>query len=242
MMDGTFVKELHERFSQPRDVDGLVGLPHGWTLHDPAALVKPGPMPETLKVYSLGAVRDYLKANRDALDLETLAVHVVSPQIVRVVSSLGARANERAIFLEAVATNLTDNFTGKFIAHEEFVIGLQTRFADAEQRADVLRVIGNIRSDAVTTSVDDGVSQSVELRSGVALVRKGEVPNPVKLVPFRTFREVAQPPSLFVLRVNQSHQAALFEADGGAWRQDAVVAVAGWLGHELEDTGVAVLA
>lgn len=54
------------------------------------------------------------------------------------------------------------------------------------------------------------------------------------LRPYRTFREVEQPASRFVLRLQSGQgdgmpKAALFEADGGAWRLTAIEAIARWL-------------
>ena len=62
------------------------------------------------------------------------------------------------------------------------------------------------------------------------------VPNPVTLAPFRTFRDVAQPASLFVLRVQgggETPNVALFEADGGAWRLAAIENIKKWLEENI---------
>lgn len=241
-MDGEAVKELAERFREPKEIDGLIAYPNDWHLADPVSAVKPGPQADALKVYTLGAVRDYLKANRDALDLATLVVHVVSPQIVRLAGKLQERARNREVFVEASATNLADGFLGKFMPIEEFIIGLQARFVETDARQAVLRLFSNIKSEVVKTAQDDGISQSVTAKAGVALVSDVTVPNPVTLTPFRTFREVTQPESSFVLRVQatKGFEAGLFEADGGAWRLVAVDRVRDWLTHELPE-GVAVL-
>lgn len=245
MMNGEAVKELAERFRQPMEIGDVIAVPAGWGLHDPESLIKPGPTPDALKVYSLGALRDYLKNNRDGLPLDKLVVHVVSPQIVRLLGPIQERARNREAYVEATATNLTDNFLGTFMAHETFIVGLQTRFIVDENCRAVLKLIGNIKSEKVATSADDGYTQTVSAKAGVVLQTEASVPNPVGLTPFRTFREVRQPSSLFVLRAKQGHagglpEVGLFEADGGAWRLDAVEAVYGWLKHELPDT-VAVL-
>lgn len=240
-MDGTFVDEFAKRIATPQMVGNMLTVPGGWNTYDPAALIKPGPTAESLKVYSLGAVRDYVAANRDALDLEKLIVHVVSPQVVRLSGPLEERARNRESYVEATAQNLTDNFLGKWTAHDEFVIGLQTRFEARADLATVLKLVGNISGEQVRTSADDGITQSVTARSGIALKADAIVPNPVTLVPFRTFREVAQPTSLFALRVNSNMQVGLFEADGGAWRLNAIADIAAWLKANLPTT-VAVLA
>lgn len=245
-MDGTFVKELAERTATPGQLTSpdLAVLPAGWTIHDPAKFVAPGPAADALKVYSLGAVRDYLAANRDTLDLSKLVVHVVSPQVVRLLGPLQERARNREVFVEATAQNLTDGFLGKWMASDEFIIGLQTRFEGSEARTGVLKLFSNISHEAVRTSQDDGITQTVTAKSGIALKTEAPIPNPIDLVPFRTFREVAQPVSLFALRVNQSMQVGMFEADGGAWRLEAVNSIAAWLHRALAlvEANVSVLA
>jgi hypothetical protein len=49
----------------------------------------------------------------------------------------------------------------------------------------------------------------------------------VELRPYRTFREIEQPASKFVLRVKRGGEGqkpgcALFEADGGFWKLEAI--------------------
>lgn len=71
------------------------------------------------------------------------------------------------------------------------------------------------------------------------------VPNPVTLAPYRTFVEVKQPESKFVFRMRKSEegpQAALFEADGGAWKIEAMQRVKEFLEDKLVGTGVKVIA
>jgi hypothetical protein len=242
-MDGTFVKELDAHFARPDRINEFVAMPPGWTLHDQVALVKPGPVAEKLAVYSLGALRDYILANRDALPLERLVVHVVSPNIVRLLGPLNMRSRDREVFVEALAMNLLDNFVGKWMPQEDFIIGLQTRFDSSLDRNLVLQFASTMTHEAVNTSADDGIGQTVTAKAGVALRATVPVPNPVKLVPFRTFREVQQPDSLFVLRVNPQTQLGLFEADGGAWRLQAIERIGVWLTQELRETkDIAILA
>ena len=78
-------------------------------------------------------------------------------------------------------------------------------------------------------------------RSKQALLRKGEamVPNPVNLCPFRTFIEVGQPASSFVFRMRQNRdegvECAIFEADGGAWKNAAMENIKEYLQAELKE-------
>lgn len=244
-MDGTFVKELAERVASPGTTPGgISAIPPGWTLHDEHASIKAGPTAAAVKVATLGALLEYVRANRDALPLDKLVAHVATPQIVRILGPIRERARDREVFLEANASNLLDNFAGRFMAQEEFIIGLQTRFENAKDRATVLALASSMTTEAVHTSSDDGIGQTVTAKAGVALKATVPVPNPVTLRPFRTFREVTQPDSLFVLRVNPSMQLGLFEADGGAWQLEAINSVAAFVVNRLSmaEVHVAVLA
>lgn len=64
------------------------------------------------------------------------------------------------------------------------------------------------------------------MRQSVSLKAQETVSPRVKLAPFRTFREVAQPTSEFLIRLQKGSESAipeigLFEADGGEWKIDA---------------------
>ena len=82
---------------------------------------------------------------------------------------------------------------------------------------------------------DDGVTQTVSSASGVVLVKEEKIPNPVTLAPFRTFSEIEQPESSFVLRVNDRGRVGLFEADGGSWRNTAMLRIKEYLDNHLNE-------
>lgn len=245
-MDAGAVGKIIDQVKQPLELGGFLFRPNDWAVEDPSALVKAGPSAKALMVSTLGAVRDYVTANKDKLDLGGLVVHVVSPSSVHVLGPLSERARVRETYVTASASDLAEGFLGKFMPLEDFVIGLQIRFADADERKRVLALLSNVKHETVKTALDDGVTQVVQARAGVALISDVAVPNPVLLCAYRTFRDVVQPSSLFVLRVQSGKsgglpEAGLFEADGGAWRLSAIARVREWLASALP-ASVAVLA
>lgn len=247
-MEGEAVKEMAERFAQPTTVprpeNGLVLYPPGWTVKDPVSIIDPGPKAKALPVSTLGAVRDYLVANRDRLDLATLLVHVESTSKVVVLGPLDDRARVREVFMVAQAEDMAEGFTDKFWDIEGFLINLQVRFVDADQRADLLKLLSNVNAEAVATSMDDGISQTVQTRAGVVMKGTSAIPNPVQLTAYRTFRDVMQPSAPFVLRARTGDElpkVALFEADGGTWRLSTIARVRDWLKDNLPP-GVAIFA
>lgn len=56
----------------------------------------------------------------------------------------------------------------------------------------------------------------------------------VTLRPYRTFLEVEQPESEFLLRLREGGKIGLFEADGGMWKQQAKKNIAEYFQEELQ--------
>ena len=82
---------------------------------------------------------------------------------------------------------------------------------------------------------DNGVTQTVEARQGIALKERVEIRPRVVLQPFRTFLEVDQPESEFLLRVDAEKGIGLFEADGGVWKLEAKKNIAAYFAKNLSD-------
>jgi len=91
-----------------------------------------------------------------------------------------------------------------------------------------------IKEENVKYVGDDGVSQSAAIKVGVASVAEVVIPNPVILAPFRTFPEIEQPQSKFIFRMQTGPQCALYEADGGAWRNVAMESIKEYLKSRLK--------
>ena len=85
------------------------------------------------------------------------------------------------------------------------------------------------------SSVDNGISQEVSVRTGAVLKEQQTVQPIVRLQPYRTFLEVEQPASDFLLRLDKEGRPALYEADGGAWKLEAKRSIAAYLGEQLAD-------
>lgn len=184
------------------------------------------PQPEKLEVRNLASVTEYIKCNIDKLPFPVI-VHVVEPDIVSILSSLYAPFAQRTCYIRAEADVPEFRF-GQFIDQENFIIAIQSKFLPSDNTRSILSLVGNLRDGVVKTFGDDGISQTVEAKAGIAKVENVVVPNPVSLKPFRTFVEVDQPESLFIFRMRSGRELpemALFEADGGAWKLEAMLNV-----------------
>lgn len=125
--------------------------------------------------------------------------------------------------------------TGTFMSHEEAVIQLQSLYIPNEDSKYLLKLLSSVSKESKVSSNDNGVSQTVEARSGIALTANVEVRPHVSLCPFRTFLEVEQPESMFLLRLDNDGKIALIEADGGVWKLEATRNIAAYFEDKLGD-------
>jgi len=205
------------------------------------------PLPELMIVHTLTGIRDYLVENPDGLDLDHVLVHVFSPSVVRVKSTLIPPFVDRGVYLDATYDQPIFKF-GQYMDIETFIVELQAKFVQDEMTATILQLAGNLTDEQIQTYADDGITQAVNTKNGIGRAEMRAVPNPVMLSPYRTFNEIAQPVGRFVLRMksgtgtsNGRPAVALFEADGGAWQQDAILFIRTWL-QECLPTEVVVIA
>ena len=190
------------------------------------------PKAETLTVSTLTGLVDYIKSNIDKLP-EKLLIQVKSHKEVALYSPLNIdREREEYIKVEAILPN--NIVYDRFLSTEQFNIMLQSSFVDIGTKQTLLKYTGLVQDEAVKTTGDDGVSQQVTVKTGVASVGQAIVPNPVELAPYRTFPEVEQPISKFIFRMQEGPKAAIFEADGGAWRNRAMINIREYLEKNLK--------
>ena len=123
----------------------------------------------------------------------------------------------------------------RFMAYENAVIELRSLYIPNKGTEYLLQLLSSISNESKVTSSDKGVTQRVEAKSGIALSSMVEIQPRVTLQPFRTFVEVAQPESEFLLRINDRGEIGFFPADGGVWKLEATRNVAAYFEDKLKD-------
>ena len=205
-------------------------------------LPPPEVMPGAISVKTLAALIDFI-ASADKEELAKFrAVQVVDYKSVDLLGHLEGRGNQRPTYLKAVIPYLSTYQGGKWLDQESFIIWLQSDFVQDETARKLLKLAGNIVSEAVQTSKDDGVTQTVMAKKGVVLVDQEELPNPVELQPFRTFPEIEQPKVRFVFRVDcqpgQAPKLSLTETSDIRWMSETAARVKAFLAKSIKDVPV----
>ena len=147
-----------------------------------------GPLAEALSLSTLTGARDYLKENLDNVTMEQVMLHVVDFRTVQIIGPINGDFRQRETLLTAKAHECGFPF-GKYIEREDFQVGLMASFMPTKMRDDVLKYVAGIVQSAEVKTSDDGISQRVTARTGVARVAEVDLPNPVKKKTKRSNRD-----------------------------------------------------
>lgn len=202
------------------------------------------PLPRPLGLSTLTGIKDYLATELDGLGLDDIVLHVEDFRTVTVIRPLTSDSRQREELASAKAQECGFKF-GTYLGREDFQVGLMADFCPTALRDDVIRNINNINVSTGVDVADDGISQRVSARTGIARLSQIDLPNPVTLKPYRTFAEAEQPESDFVFRIRQQKEgecveSALFTADGGRWKLQAALNIKTWLAGNIPGVRVIV--
>jgi hypothetical protein len=204
----------------------------------------PGPSPTVapFEVHSLSGFVNYIVGTdeHDRKREHKNLVLVNGPREVVLTSTLAGAWEQRDTFIKAVPFIGRDFPFGRYVGAEDFIVGLQTSFVQDDHTTEILRMVGNIQAGILKTVVDDGVSQEVTVRQGITKVGNKVIASPVELRPFRTFQDIEQPSSKYVLRLRRDSaddtpEIALFEVDNKLWQLTAVRSIKEYLDPFLDD-------
>ncbi|SJZ89315.1 hypothetical protein SAMN02745116_01759 [Pilibacter termitis] len=212
--DLQFVSELTKKQTV------LYELENGRTFYDRerATLTEIKELPfETIKLHTLQGLVDYIKSD---FEKETdMMIHIESATRVSLLEAVNSN-NDHPV-LASVTPMIREFNYGMFMDSERFNISVMEHFERTENVDILLTLASKIVVGEQSEINDNGITQEVKMKSG-ARFEMVEIDNPIELQPYRTFLDVAQPPSPFVFRGNKNGELALFNADGGKWQYLAI--------------------
>lgn len=208
----------------------------------------PGPQP--LGFSTLNGLGEYIMSGGDGgctWDGKSGKVVIASPTDVRFCSHLIGPWFGRNLFAMAAPPADFEHPWNKYLNQEQFIIWLQSDFVRTDDRDALLRLVGNLRSEQIATLADDGVTQVASVKAGLSRVNEIEVKNPIMLRPFRTFAEIEQPESRFIVRLrdakdNQPPSIALFDVADYTWKLTAMLGIKNYLSQILRETNIPIFA
>lgn len=214
--------------------------------HDNRTFVQDGltelaPHEPELPIYrgnTLAGLVSVIRAEMSCMRGLPLLVQVAGPGNVVAYSSLcrGLVETDKSFrYRMYEVENDNRTFKSGSYSQEDLSIKLRSMCLPTPDQDYLLDMISRIDMSTGVSISDDGITQKVVQRVGAQL--KDELPvKPLLLLkPFRTFVEVEQPISEYLLRLSRDGSISLFEADGGAWRLEARQNIAAYLEKALKE-------
>lgn len=190
-------------------------------------------IPDCISVSSLEGFVNWLK-NEIFEPNETLFVEVTDYNTVICRTNRGlVREGETATLFKTCANN--NLFREGFRDYETAMIELRSKYQHTDDIDYLLKLLSSMTMENSVKSDDNGLTQQVTVREGIALVKNESVRPIVKLKPYRTFYEVEQPESEFLVRIDKDGNIGFFEADGGMWKLKAREIIKNYLADALND-------
>lgn len=210
-----------------KEIDGSV-----YSSKELVHVVDKKPMPSCIDLTGLDSVCKMVRNEAEHVGLQ-IFIQVKDYSSVVVFTSLDS--DEDRLYLYKCKADTPAVSVDRFIPYEKAVIELRSLYIPNEDTDYLLNLLSSISNESRVTSTDNGVTQKVEAKAGIALSSMVTVKPRVTLRPFRTFIEVAQPESDFLLRISEKGEVGLYQADGGVWKLEATRNVAAYFEKELKD-------
>ena len=189
------------------------------------------PHPEKLNVTGLDSIVKLVRTEMKKVTLPVF-IRVDGPTAVTVLTALDSDMKRDVLFhAECDVPGFKEGFRG----YENAIIEIRSKFIPCDDVDYLLDLLARINKENGVTTTDNGVSQTVEARTGVSLKQMVNVRPRVKLAPYRTFLEIEQPASEFLLRLDDDGDVGLFEADGGMWKLQAKKDILAYFDDRMQD-------
>lgn len=201
-------------------------------------------MAPVMMTHTLSSIVDYLTNGTDDVSAEPedglyrvddrrYVIHVEDYNKVSLKHELNFDRNRETLM---TATDDTTTFPfNRYMDIENFIVAVQAFFLQDDTTAKLLQLVSHITDSNSVTQSDDGCTQTVTAKTGILTAAQVALPNPVQLTPLCTFTEAEQPMRQFVFRLRGGDgiNAALFEADGNAWKREAIQNIKAYFAREI---------
>lgn len=192
--------------------------------------------PDTVPLHSLDSIVKMIRTEAIHLaDVNTPALFVNIPSPTNVVCFSQPDYEQRChrtVYYSADATDVPGWDAKVTLGFEEAQIALRTRFQETPDSLYAMKLVNDISLGAKVIYNDNGVATTVTTQKGVALQTNEQIRPIVKLRPYRTFQEVEQPESTFLIRISD-RGISFIEADGGMWSLTARNTIKAFLEENL---------
>jgi len=235
------IDKIVEIYDERREIETIKIDGHTYTTESLRRVEAPRYRPGCTDVFGLDSICKLIRSEFEEIGTARLYVRVKAHNEVDVFTPFDDHMERDALYR---ARADVPGFSEGFRDPEKVAIELRSLFLPGEGVNYLLGLLSRMTKEDSATTEDNGVTQSITVKAGVSLKGKEQIEPRVSLTPFRTFLEIEQPASEYILRVNDDGAVGLFEADGGIWKLESKKHIADYFETALADlieTGAVVV-
>jgi hypothetical protein len=145
----------------------------------------------------------------NCLECPTLSfINIVSPTTIVGYGKLGENGRLQPLFS---AQAKTKEFPyGRPLSMEDFVLNIQVCFAESEDKTELLSAVSRVVQNSQVVQEDDGITQTLEIKSGVSLKENKRISPVRNLEAYRSFPGFASPTAPFLFRAHKDEKGVKF--------------------------------
>lgn len=197
---------------------------------------------DTIEIFTLSGIVDFLSINIDKFNISDFFIRVANPKYVEILSKLKEGYLVRSVPLRAHYDGEGTPYHKEF-SYFNFASMLYEYFVHTKELKELIAKLNGITSVKDTQFTNNGVEMMIQRRNGITLVGNETFDPVVTLKPYRTFHDVEQPESKFLIKINERDGIPYFSivpVDGGMWERRAVSAIKEWLDCNLKMKGISI--
>jgi len=201
--------------------------------------VFPEVLPESISVYTLQGLVDYINNGLESVDLENCFILVSNYYAVQLMEEFSGENNSRACYCTALYKNNGIFNFGTYMPQDQFMIELMTKFEQTEPIKKIIKYCGGLSGEKIEISEDDGITQKINMRKGIQIIstEKTTIENYFRVRPYRTFTEIEQPEIVVSLRIRQDKgdpEFCLFESANPNWKTETIIKIKNYLKKNIK--------
>jgi hypothetical protein len=135
-------------------------------------------------------------------------INILSPTHIVGYGKVGENGRLQSLF---VAQAKTKEFPyGKQLSMEDFILNIQVCFAESDDKTELLSAVSRVVQSSQIVQEDDGITQTLEVKSGIALKETKRISPVRSLAAYRSFPGFASPEAPFLFRAHKDEKGVKF--------------------------------
>jgi len=207
------------------------------------------PVLEPIVCNTLTGIVDFINMNEtlpvsEQILINPVCIHIISNSRVELIGNFNDDWRTKKIWVKAKCDDYSLGRVSKSL--EEFLVLLQSFFVQDSETRYLLSILSKITAVNGVEVTDKGVSLAIERKKDIHFKESDDIRSQFAFCPYRTFTEIEQPESLFILRVQGDSEKGINivmeQTTDPTWKISAIERIKEFFQGKITDKGITIIA